>query len=143
MRTDASCFPVNALAPKHGLTDKATASSSSKTLQSQYLSTCSGAHVLKKRLMYLSKASFSLITRFNNCTVPINQGCIPGVGRAHSAAGLPGQVEATDGAWRREVGWGSLRLNTLTDSRGRMSYARHPFRRVCTHSIYKCHPWPT
>lgn len=34
----------------------------------------------------------------------------------------PGQGTATVGDWRREVGWGALRLNTLTDSRGRMSY---------------------
>lgn len=46
--------------------------------------------------MYLSKASFCLITKLNFCAVPINQVCTPGVGRAHSAAGLPGQVAAVD-----------------------------------------------
>lgn len=35
-------------------------------------------------------------------------------------------------------GWGAV-----TDSRGRVSRVRHPFRGVCTHSIYKCHRGPT
>lgn len=63
-----------------------------KTLHSQYLSACSGAYVLKKPPMYLSKASFCLITKLNYCAVPINQVWKPGVGRAHGAAGLPGQA---------------------------------------------------
>lgn len=54
------------------------------------------------------------------------RGCIPGVGRAHSAAGLPPvkaqrPSEPGGGRWGG-VGWGALRLNTLTDSRGRVSY---------------------
>lgn len=53
-----------------------------------------------------------------------------------------GQAAAVDAA--QAGGRGALScLHTLTDSCGRMSCVRHPFRRVCTHSIYKCHPRPT
>lgn len=56
--------------------------------------------------MYLSKASFCLITKLSYCAVPVNQGCIPGVGRAHGAAGFPGQAAAG--------GWGvALSVSTL------------------------------
>lgn len=54
--------------------------------------------------MYLSKASLCLITKLNYCAVPINQVCVPGVGRAHGA----GQAAATDIAWGGGAGWGGV-----------------------------------
>lgn len=112
-----------------------------KTLHSQYLSACSGAYVLKRPPMYLSKSFFvsNYKAQLLRCSYQsgVYSWCWKSPRRWSSCSN--GHSRGVGG----RVGCGALCLNTLTDSCGRMSCVRHPFRRVCTHSIYKCHPWPT
>lgn len=109
-----------------------------KTLHAQYLSTSSGACILKNPSMYLSEAFlfFCLVI-----PIPINQVCpvssSPGLGRANNCW-TPWIICRRKSSSSQGEGWGAL--CTLTDFCGRMSCVRHPFRLVCTHSIYKCHP---
>lgn len=111
-----------------------------KTLHSQSLSACSGAR-LEEVINVFIKIFFIL----SNCQlqpVPLVHSYQSGVYTWHGKSPWCFSTPWSRYSRCSSQGWGVHCLNTLTDSCGRMSCVRHPFRRVCTHSIYKCHPWP-